>query len=105
MPDSIKRRDFIKKTSLLGASIALANSVSASSVPKGNDDSEIKNQYFRVLFDERKGTVNIYRSNGVPLITGGTVCANSNIGKHSIASGIYKHTLDSTNFTDQLGSG
>ncbi|HEY6977089.1 MAG TPA: alpha-galactosidase [Chitinophagaceae bacterium] len=105
MADSIKRRDFIKKTSLLGASIAAGISVSSAAIPKGNDDNEIKNEYLRVSFDKIKGTINIYRNDGVPLITGGTVCANSNLGKHSVASGIYKHTLDSTTFRDQLGSG
>jgi hypothetical protein len=105
MPGTIKRRDFIKTTSFLGASIAIANPASASAFLNENDDGEIKNEYFSISFDKRKGTINIYRNNGTPLITGATVCANSNAGKHSVASGTYKHTLQSTTFTDEIGNG
>ena len=76
MADSIKRRDFIKTVSLAGATIAIATPVSAKEFLPGKDNDEIKNDYFTVSFDRKKGTINIFRSNGNPLITGGTVCAN-----------------------------
>ena len=101
MADSIKRRDFLKTTSLLGASIAMANTSSASRFL--SNDSEIKNTYFTISFDKGKGEINVHRSNGVSLLWGGTVSANSNLGKHLITSGNYKHTLHPTTFSDALG--
>ncbi len=76
-----QRRDFIKTASLLGASIAIVNPVSATAFLSGNDNSEIKNDYFTVSFDRKKGTINIYRSNGTPLITGGKTCVNLPAGQ------------------------
>jgi hypothetical protein len=112
MYDSTKRRDFIKTASLFGASIAIANPVSASAFLPGNDNSELKNNFFTVSFDRKKGTISIYRANGTPLINSGTACVNLpagqtdlNTGKRSIASAAYKHTLESKSFRDQLGSG
>jgi hypothetical protein len=70
-----------------------------------SNDSEIKNTYFTISFDKKKGVINVYRSKGVSLLSGGTVCANSNIGKHSIASCTYKHTHHLTTFSDALGQG
>jgi alpha-galactosidase len=104
MSGSIKRRDFIKTTSLLGASIAVANPVSGLPFQKESNITEIKNKYFTISFDTKKGTFSIYRSNGTHFIHGATSCANLNISKHSIASG-YKHTVRSTAFSDALGSG
>ena len=111
MSDSIKRRDFIKTASLAGASIAIANPVYAVRFLPG-DNTEIKNDFFTVSFDKKKGTINIYRNNGATLITGATTCVNlpaghagSRTGKRSIASGDYKHTVGSTTFSDPIGSG
>jgi hypothetical protein len=104
MPHSIKRRDFIKATSLAGASIAIVNPVSAKAFLP-TDNGEIKNNYFTVSFDKKKGTINIYRSNGSSLIAGGTTCVNSKIGKRSITSDIYRHAFNSTTFKDEAGSG
>lgn len=104
MADSIKRRDFIKAASLLGASVAIGNPASAGPLLPRND-YDVKNDYFTVLFDKKKGTINIHRNVGTPFLTGGSACANLAAGKHSIASGSYKHKLDSTDFSDQLGHG
>ena len=112
MDGSIKRRDFIKTVSLAGATIAIATPAFTQEFMPGTGDGEIKNDYFTVSFDRKKGTINIYRRNGNALITGGTICANQpadqskpNTGKRSIASGAYIHTVDSTPFGDQLGTG
>ena len=104
MTDSIKRRDFIKTTSIVGATIAVTNPVSALPFQKGSNSIEIKNKYFTLSFDKAKGAINVYRSNGTPFIHGATVCANSDIGKHSIASG-YRHTARSTAFSDAIDPG
>jgi hypothetical protein len=104
MTDPLKRRDFIKTLSLAGASFALANPVSAKAALPGNEINEIKNDHFTISFDKKKGTINIYRNNGAPLLIGGTVCVNS-AKKHFLASGSYKYTLDQKSFTDQLGAG
>ena len=115
MTNSFKRRDFIKSVSLAGASVAFVNPLSA----RGNDVNEIKNDYFTVSFNREKGTINIYRSNKTPFITGGTTCVNLPAGQTGLsagqaglntdklffASGTYKHTLDSTSFSDQIGAG
>jgi len=100
----IKRREFIKNASVFGASIAIVNPVSAKTFLPTND-GDIKNDYFTISFDKKRGTINIYRNHGTPLLTGGTVCANSNTGKHSITPGRYEHKLDASNFKDQLGEG
>jgi len=105
MTDPLNRRDFIKTLSLAGASIAIANPVSAKAPLPGGESNEIKNDYFTVSFDKKKGTINIYRNNGAFLLIGGTVCANSDKNKHFILPGSYKYSLDSKTFTDQLGSG
>ena len=104
MPHSIKRRDFIKATSLAGASIAIVNPVSAKAFLP-TDNNEIKNNYFTVSFDKKKGTINIFRSNGASLIAGGIICVNSKIGKRSITSDIYRHTFNPTTFRDEAGPG
>src|SRR4029077_18647782 len=105
MTDPLKRRDFIKTLSLASASIAIANPVSAKASLPGSDGNEIKNDYFTVSFDKKKGTISIYRNNGLPLLMGGTVCVNSDKNKHFISPGNYKYSLDSKTFTDQLGPG
>jgi hypothetical protein len=46
MTDPLKRRDFIKTLSLAGASIAIANPVSAKTPLAGSESNEIKNDYF-----------------------------------------------------------
>src|SRR5262249_4081505 len=48
---------------------------------------------------------NIYRNSGEPLLTGGTVCTNSNNQKHFVSPANFKYTIDSKNFSDQLGPG
>ena len=105
MTDPLKRRDFIKTLSLAGASIAIANPVSAKAPLPGSESNEIKNDHFTVSFDKKKGTINIYRNNGAPLLIGGTACANSNNNKYFVLPGNYKYSLDSKSFTDQLGPG
>ncbi|MFI5187920.1 MAG: alpha-galactosidase [Chitinophagales bacterium] len=112
MTDLFKRRDFIRAATLAGASLAIVNPLSAESSPAGNGMNEIKNNYFTVSFDRKKGTINIYRNNGTPLLTGGTTCVNLPAGKAGsknskrvIAPGNYKYTTDSKSFRDQLGSG
>jgi hypothetical protein len=105
MTDPLKRRDFIKTLSLAGASFAIANPVSAKAPLPGNQINEIKNDYFTVSFDEKKGTINIYRNNGSSLLIGGTACLNSNNNKYFVSPGSYKYSLDSKSFSDQLGPG
>jgi hypothetical protein len=78
MADPIKRRDFIKAASLFGTSIAIVNPVSAGSFLPGNDN-EIKNDYFAVSFDRGKGVFNIFRSNGIPLLTGGAAWGSGDV--------------------------
>jgi hypothetical protein len=105
MTDPLKRRDFIKTLSLAGASIVISNPVSAKTSLPGNEINEINNDYFIVSFDKKKGTINIYRNNGSPLLIGGTACANSDNNKYFISPGSYKYSVASKSFADQLGPG
>lgn len=105
MSDSIKRRDFIKTTSVFGASIAIAHPASAKMFTTGNDEDEIRNNYFTIAFNKKNGTINIHRNNGNTLLTGGIICANTDDGKRSVASGKYKHNVKAATFSDQSGSG
>ncbi len=105
MTDSIKRRDFIKTASVFGASIAMAHPASANIFITGNDEDDIKNNFFTASFNKKNGTINIHRNNGSALITGGTISANTGNGKHSIASDKYRHRVSAAAFNDQSGSG
>ncbi len=105
MAGPIKRREFIKAASIVGTSMAMANPVSAGSHLSENYPDEIKNDYFTASFDRIKGTINVYRSNGIPLLTGGTACINTDEIKRIVGSANYKHSIDSTAFSDSLGSG
>lgn len=112
MTELLKRRDFIRSVSLAGASLAIIDPLSAEASTTGKDVNEIKNDYFTVSFDGKKGTFKIVRSNGTPLLTSGTTCINLHPGqrgfdmnKRSLASNVYKHNLHSTIFSDQLGPG
>ena len=105
MAGSVRRRDFIKAASILGSSLAIADPVSAGSMLAGAQENEIKNNYFTVSFDTAKGKINIYRSNGMALLTGGTICINTEAGKRSVDSVNYLHSLTSTAFSDRLGTG
>src|SRR5580765_7306048 len=98
MAGPVKRRDFIKAASLLGSSIAIADGAAAGSFLTGNANNEIKNENFKVSFDKVKGKINIYRNNGIPFLTGATVCANTGIGKRSVESGNYQHSFNSVDF-------
>ena len=104
MTDPLKRRDFLKTLSLAGASIALANPVSAKASAPGSDRNEIKNDHFTVSFDKKNGTINIYRNNGVALLVGGTACVNSD-RKIYISPATHKYSVDAKSFTDPNGPG
>src|SRR5215470_1101739 len=97
MADPLKRRDFIKSLSLAGASIAMVDHMPANAFLAGKETSDIKNDYFAISFDKKKGTINIYRNNGAALLTGGTACINSD-SKRYISPGNYRYTTDSKNF-------
>ena len=103
MSDILKRRDFIKTASVLGTSLAISNT--ASAFFNGADDIEIKNNYFIVSFNKKKKTINVYRSNNIPLISGAAIGVNSNLGKHFITANNYKHSFSSAAFSDNLGAG
>lgn len=111
MSDLLKRRNFIKNISLAGISFAIANPVHSNQLHKTNDDDKIKNDHFTVSFDKRKGVINIYRSNGIALVSGSASCINlakqndNNPIKYLITSENFKHTSRSTEFADQLGTG
>ena len=106
MADSWKRRDFIKNLSLAGISVAITNSASPGVSLNGIDNSEIKNDHFTISFDRNKGTINIFRNNGTPLVIDGTVCVNSeNNNKFFSAPVNYKYSFNSKIFSDQLGTG
>ena len=105
MSNSIKRRDFIKTASVFGASVAIAHPASAKMFATGDDEDEIKNNSFTISFNKKNGAINIHRKNGNALITGGTICANTDDGKRSIASGTYRHSVNAATFNDQSGNG
>ena len=98
-----KRRDFIKNLSLAGASLAITNSIDA--YRSGNNEDEIKNNYFIISFDRKKGKIDINRTNGYPLLINGVTCINSKGGKRHVSPDDYKYSLGSTSFKDQLGTG
>ena len=105
MEGSIKRRDFLKSASVFVSSIAINNSGAMTDFLPAGAAFDLKNEFFTVLFDKKKGVFNIYRNDGKPFIAGGAAAANLSAGKHSMASDSYRHSLSSTAITDALGSG
>jgi len=106
--DSIKRREFIKAASLLGASATILSQTSAKSDPPQKEVDSIMNSFFKVSFDKKKGTLSILKRDGTPLFTAGTVCVNlsgDQILKISISSPNYGHSLATNDINDQLGHG
>lgn len=98
-----KRRDFIKNMSLAGASVVITNA--AQAYLPGNNEDEIKNNYFSISFDRKKGKINIYRNNGAPLLLNGVVCINFKSAKQYVSPHNYKYSLTSASFTNNLGTG
>lgn len=112
MAGPLKRREFVKSTSLASASFAIDGTLLANIFFTGDEKNEIKNAWFIVTFDLKKGTFDISRNNGKPFIGQGSVCANlcsasggSVIDKHFISSHLYKHSSTSAVFTDAVGTG
>ena len=105
MTKPIKRRNFLKSASLLGASIAIASPDPGKILLQENAEAGIKNDFFSVLFDKKKGTINISRNNGIPLVTGGATRVNFNGVGGSFSTGNFRHRISTTNFSDQLGGG
>ena len=105
MSERLKRRDFIKAVSLLGASFVVENGDDAHASLSEDDAGEIKSDYFTISFDARTGKFNIHRTSGAALITSAASWANSSIGKRSLASGRYRSTIKLTQFNDPLGPG
>ena len=65
----------------------------------------IQNDRFAVSFDARAGTISVRRSDGTPFLTGGAACANTDVGKQSTASSGREHAVETSAFSDRLGSG
>jgi melibiase-like protein len=108
----LKRRQFIKTISLAGASIGLLPTAPATEFLPGEGTEEIQNNYFTVSFDKRLGAINIYTSNGVPMVTRGVTCANysdaqpeSSTRKHFVTPTNYRYSIRSDVFSDKMGRG
>jgi alpha-galactosidase len=65
----------------------------------------IENGRFAASFDARTGTVSVRRGDGTPFLAGGAACANTDAGKQSTASPGREHAVDTSAFSDRLGSG
>jgi len=100
--DLFRRRDFIKSISLAGASIALADNISADSFLPA-DNAEIKNAFFTISFDQKKGKINVHRSSGDTWLTGGVVCLNTSGGRQLINSVSYRFKAISRATDERLG--
>ena len=100
MTDSLSRRTFAKRVSLLGASLLVPRALSAAV----RSDGRIDNPYFTVSFESKSGTLHINRRNGTRLLIG-RPAANASIGKRFISGGHYETTFEATRFTDRLGPG
>jgi alpha-galactosidase len=101
---SLSRRDFIKSVSLAGASMAVSASAGNAAVGTEND-AGIGNEHFTVSFDGNQGTYAIRRGDGTPLVTNGTTAVNFRTDTYPLATGDFKHSVQSTRFSDRLGSG
>ena len=105
MPIPIKRRDFLKAASLAGASLAITNTA-AEDFFGDKDPAKIKNSWFVVSFDKKKGMIDVLRTNGTSFLQNGTFAANLVDGsRHSASSKTYRHKSRTESFTDLLGRG
>ena len=112
MINPLKRREFIKAISLAGASISISEPVSAKRFFSDQDVEDLKNEYFTVSFDKKKGAINIHRAGGVPLLIRGVTCINlfkngakSGTNKYIIAPSHYQYSIRFIDFDDEIGPG
>lgn len=101
----LPRREFLKRTSLLGASALVAPSWLNAQPRAASASVELKNDHFSVSFNVGRGTIDVHRGHGAPLLSGGSACANTLAGKHSLASPGREFDADTALFHDSLGSG
>jgi hypothetical protein len=104
MTDSLDRRAFMRRASLLGASLLVPKPLSADVLALGSGEREVANRYFRGSFDSARGTLHISRR-GTAFLSGRPAWAHSNIGTRSPSSGRYRTTVDVGALRDRLGSG
>lgn len=105
MLEPLSRRKFSEILSLSGASAVLASASPALSRLAAENTVSIKNGFFTILFHVATGRFDIYRQDGTPLLHNGTVRANLDSGRRSIADPSFAHKVDSKIIRDELGTG
>lgn len=105
MTPPLKRRDFLKSVSMAGASMALSQPVFAHAVQPTAGNHSITNNFFTASFDRTKGTLNVSRKSGAPLLSGASMAINTDKKKHLLSDGNFGHTTSSNTYRDALGSG
>jgi hypothetical protein len=65
----------------------------------------ISSDHFTASFDTRTGTLSLARGDGTPFLAGGAARANTELGTQSTASPGREHAVDTSAFSDGLGSG
>jgi hypothetical protein len=109
MTQSFDRRDFIKSTSLLGVSAAVAG----HSGPRHAAAKvyTAKGKFFSLSFDSESGTFDLRRRDGSALLTRATSCVNFDGGqtdptsRRLVSGGGFQHTARVAKFADRLGRG
>lgn len=104
MANTVKRREFIRSVTIAGASLAIAEPLHSDILLTESGNNGITTAWFTVSFSRKTGTFDVYRSNGTPLLTGGSIRVNSNRGSRSSADG-YRHRFKSGVFSNALGAG
>jgi len=105
MTDFLNRRAFMRRASLLGASLLVPPPLIADALASRGGNGELANRYFTVWFDSKRGTLRIVRRDGTPLLNGHPAWAHSSIGTRSISSARYHTSADVMDFSDRLGAG
>jgi len=105
MAHALNRRAFMRRASLLGASLLVPKPLSASALVSGSGDGELTNRFFTVSVDPKRGTLRISRRKGASLLAGQLAWAHTGAGTRSISSGHYRTTVDVAPFSDRIGPG
>lgn len=110
MTNPLNRRDFIRSSSLFGASVVMAGP--AEALLPGDGCFTIGSRWLAASFDTASGTFDIRRLNGKPLLVAGTCGVNFAAGpggavaaRRLLSDGGFDHAASIAPFQDKLGRG
>lgn len=102
---TLSRRDFIIKLQAAGLAIPAAGNLDNLIRPKEERSFVFRNDYFSVSVGSKYGKIDIYRSDGSPLLTGSVIRAVSENVVFSSGGSTFRHTIRTGKVSDIFGEG